>query len=349
MKTALKVSVLSPGLADPWAAWAPIDELAALLVRYFNAELLLPQPQDPSSLQRLMGGSGASYGPVQTDGGDVLIVVARMPADLAAIRSITDYRRKFKRIVAWVTDSYFQAGFTRDTAEYDAITVTAHEDIAFVRDKFSTSVHQCYQGADCLTWVPRQEVARSIDLISFGRTPPSYHRQLQQDFHGPDSPYLYLHSPLGNLQGPIVQTERGMLFKVLRRTSFSLAFHLFVEPQGNRPRSTMVTSRWLESLLSGCIVAGKRPQSRMAEEMLFWPGSTVELSDDAVFAVQELIEMLKSNDGFVEQRRSNIRHMLLHHDWRFRIRQLCEIFALEVPALLLEDLDRVQSLAGTFE
>ena len=349
METALKVSVLSPGLADPWVAWAPIDELATMLARYFKAELLLPASREPSSIQRLIGRSGTNYGPVQTDGGDVLFVVARMPSDLAAIRSIADCRKKFKRIVAWVTDSYFQAGFTRDTAQYDAITVTAHEDIAFVRDKFSTQAYQCYQGADCLTWVPRQEIARVIDLISFGRTPPSYHRQLQQDFHGPDSPYLYLHSPLGNLQGSIVHTERGMLFKLLRRTSLSLAFHLYVEPQGNRPRSSMVTSRWLESLLSGCIVAGKRPQSRMAEEMLFWPGSTVELSDDPVIAVQELTEMLRAGDEFGQQRRSNIRHMLLHHDWRFRIRQMCELFSLEVPSSLLEDLDRVQSLASTFE
>ena len=70
---------------------------------------------------------------------------------------------------------------------------------------------------------------------------------------------------------------------------------------------------------------------------------------DAKIAVQELLEMLKSGDGFGQQRRANIRHMLLHHDWRFRIRQLCEIFALEVPPSLTEDLDRVRSLADTFE
>ena len=345
----MKVSVLSPGLADPWVAWAPIDELASLLAHYFKAELLLPAPPPESSVRRLLLGEGARFEPVETEGGDVLIVVARMPSDLAAIRSISDCRKKFKHIVGWVTDSYFHAGFTRDTADYDAVTVTAHEDVAFVREKYSTTVHPCYQGADCLTWAPRQEVARPIELISFGRTPPSYHRQLQQEFHRPESPYLYLHSPLGNLQGSIGHAERGMLFKVLRRTSISLAFHLFVEPQGDRPRSAMVTSRWLESLMSGCIVAGKRPQSRMAEEMLFWHGATVEISDDPVIAVQELLEMIGASAGYAEQRRSNIRHMLLHHDWRQRIRRLCDLFSLEVPPLLIEDLDRLKSLASTFE
>ena len=345
----MKVSVLSPGLAEPGVAWAPIDELASLLAHYFNAELLLPAPRPESTVRRLIEGEGARFTPVETEGGDVLIVVARMPSDLAAIRSIKDCRKKFKHIVAWITDSYFHAGFTRDTADFDAVTVTAHEDVAFVREKYSTTVHTCYQGADCLTWAPRQEVARSIELISFGRTPSSYHRQLQQEFHRPDSPYLYLHSPLGNLKGSTVHAERGMLFKVLRRTGISLAFHLFVEPQGDRPRSAMVTSRWLESLMSGCIVAGKRPQSRMAEEMLFWHGATVEISDDPVIAVQELLEMIRASDGFAEQRRSNIRHMMLHHDWRLAIRRLCEIFSLEVPPMLIEDLDRLKALASTFE
>ena len=35
-----------------------------------------------------------------------------------------------------------------------------------------------------------------------------------------------------------------------------------------------------------------------------------------------------SDDELAAQRRSNIRHMLLHHDWRDRIRRLCDLFAL---------------------
>jgi hypothetical protein len=223
--------------------------------------------------------------------------------------------------------------------------VTAHEDAAFPRERFGVAVHQLYQGADCLTWVPRRERQREIDVIGFGRTPPSYHAQLARMFHGAASPHLYLHSPLGNVAGPTVHLERGMLFKLLHRTRISLAFHLYVEPQGDRPRSMMVTSRWLESLLAGCIVAGKRPVSRMADDMLSWPGATVELADDPQQAGEQVLDLLADDDGLAAQRRSNMRHMLLQHDWRHRIRRMCELFQLPVPAALDADLGRVHALA----
>ena len=139
-----------------------------------------------------------------------------------------------------------------------------------------------------------------------------------------------------------------MLFKLLHRTRVSLAFHLYVEPQGDRPRSMMVTSRWLESLLSGCIVAGKRPVSRMADEMLSWPGATVELSDDPGQAGEQVIGLLARDDELHAQRRSNIRHAILNHDWRDRIRTMCRLFELPVPRALGEDLERLQALAADF-
>jgi len=226
--------------------------------------------------------------------------------------------------------------------------VTALEDAAFPRHTFGVITHPLHQGADCLTWVPRDTYARDVDLIAFGRTPPSYHEHFAQRFHAAQSPYLYLHSPLGHLTGPSVHRERGMSFKLLHRTRLSLAFHLLVEPQGNRPRSMMVTSRWLESLLSGCIVAGKRPVSQMADDMLCWPGATVELDDDAATAGEELAQMLAGNAAFEDQRRRNIREMTLRHDWRYRILELCTLFDLPRPPRLGEDLDRLEELAGRF-
>lgn len=343
----MKLSVLCAGHAAPHAGWVAIDELADLLVHYFDAELLsprrMPRPWPARVFRRR-----PCLEPLQSTGGDVLVVVAHSPADLDLIDAIPDCRRRFGRIHAWVTDSYFHAGFGRATARYDSITVTAHEDVALPRERFGIAVHQLYQGADCLAWVPRREAHREVDLMGFGRMPTSYHAHFARTFHPADSPHLYLHSPLGNVTGPTVHVERGMLFKLLHRTRISLAFHLYVEPQGDRPRSMMVTSRWLESLLSGCIVAGRRPVSRMADEMLFWPGATIELADDPRRATEELLDLLSRDDEFAPQRRSNIRHMLLHHDWRHRIGRMCQLFELPVPAALDADLGRVRALAEAF-
>lgn len=152
----MKLSVLYAGLAAPHAGWVAIDELAELLVHYFAAEVLSPKPVTGPWLKRMIRPHLAHFEPLQTRGGDVLIVVARGPGDLAMVNAIPNCRKKFSKIYGFVTDSYFQAGFVKETALFDAITVTAHEDVAFPASRYGIPVHQLYQGADCLTWVPRQ-------------------------------------------------------------------------------------------------------------------------------------------------------------------------------------------------
>ena len=339
------MTVLCAGLAAPHAGWAAIDELALLLARYFEAELLSPASIPGPLWRRLAGRPRPTFATQTAAGGDVLMVVARGPQDLALISSIPDARKRYARIHAFVTDSYFQAGFVQETRLYDSITVTAHEDMAYPTQRFGVQVHQLHQGADCLQWAPTQWHARDIDLIAYGRTPPSFHRAFMQRFHAARSPHLYLHSPLGHLAGPDIHLERGMLFKLLQRTGVSLAFHLLVEPEGSRPRSMMVTSRWLESLLSGCIVAGHRPISRMATDMLNWEGATVELAADPEQAADALERLLAHPDDMQMQRQRNVAQMLTQHDWRHRMQRMCGLFGWDVPARLQEDLNRLQERA----
>ncbi len=344
----MKTSILYAGLAAPHAGWVAIDELAELLAYYFQAEILSPKPLPVTWQSRLLYPNKTRFAPLHSAGGDLLIVVARSPHDLCMLTAIKECRKRFDKIYAIITDSYFQPGFVKQTALFDAITVTAHEDIDYPKSRFGIPVHQLYQGADCLTWAPRALKSREIDVIGFGRTPKSYHDLLSEQFHQASSPYLYLHSPLGNLSGPAVHLERGMLFKLLHRTRISLAFHLYVEPQVDRPRSMMVTSRWLESLLSGCVVAGRRPTSRMAEEMLFWPKATIELSEEPKHAIDELLELLSDNESLEQQRRINIAQTLSNHDWRYRIERFCGLMNLPVPEKLTPDLAKVRELAASF-
>ena len=139
-----------------------------------------------------------------------------------------------------------------------------------------------------------------------------------------------------------------MLFKLLHRTRISLAYHLLVEPQGSRPKSMMVTSRWLESLLSGCLVAGQRPVSRMADEMLNWEGATIELPPAPGDAADKLEELLGNNEAFDRQRQFNIERTIAQHDWHHRIAQMCRLFELPQPAILDNQLERLHTLSQTW-
>jgi hypothetical protein len=184
----MKMTVLCAGLSAPHAGWVAIDELAFILATCFDAELRSSPERPGPWLRRMAGRAKPRFAPIASSGGDVLIVVARGPGDLAMAAAIKDVRRKFARIHAFVTDSYFQAGFVDETALYDSITVTAHEDVAYPAERFGIKVHQLYQGTDCLRWAPRQDFAREIDIMAFGRTPPSYQACFTKRFHAPDSP-----------------------------------------------------------------------------------------------------------------------------------------------------------------
>lgn len=124
-----------------------------------------------------------------------------MRRSLSMIDAIANCRGKFGRIVGWVTDSYFAAGFGRALSQYDAITVTAREDMAHPQARHGLAVHHVYQGIERPGLGP-VDGARAIDLIGFSHMPPSYHAHFAARFHPASSPHLYLHSPLGNVTGP---------------------------------------------------------------------------------------------------------------------------------------------------
>jgi hypothetical protein len=260
------------------------------------------------------------------------------------LRSIPNARENFRNIAGYVIDSYFTDDFESTTKHYDHIFATTQEGADVVRSRFGVPSTVLRQGFDCLNWASVDQV-RSIDLIGFGRQPTSYHREFQHTFHQHGSPILYLHSPIGTLRGTGVRDERPMMLKLLQRSKISLAFHLLMEPQGSRPRAaSFVTTRWLESLTSGCVVVGKRPPGQMADEMFCWPNALLEIPDSPKEA-SAMIAALASDINFLQKTRvRNVLEMCRRHDWRYRIRDIFVHFNLQLPMLLTKELSSLDRL-----
>jgi hypothetical protein len=83
----------------------------------------------------------------------------------------------------------------------------------------------------------------------------------------------------------------------------------------------------------------------MAEEMLDWTGSTIELSTEPEQAVQELQLLLQDEGALRQQRRTNVYNTLQRHDWRQRIHTLCTLNGWDVPAALHDELQQLEALA----
>jgi hypothetical protein len=336
----------------PFNGWVAIDEFEDLVARLGSFRIAVPRIRRslPWPLGRVRDksfGVFARLDPIEQSG-ELLLVVAHTPGDLQMLSSVPNARRMFRHIAGYVIDSYFTEDFGPYVTGYDHVFTTTEEGADLVRNRFGVSSSVLRQGFDCLNWACA-DADRSIDLIGFGRQPPNYHAAFQRAFHSHQSPFLYLHSPIGTISGEAVWRERPMLLKLLQRSRISLAFHLLVEPIANRPRSAeFVTSRWFESLASGCIVVGKRPRGAMADELFGWPHALLELPDDPSKAVT-MIEELAVDTGFIEATRlRNVTEMCERHDWRYRIRDIYRHFQLPLPELLVRELamlnDRTLSL-----
>jgi hypothetical protein len=334
----------------PFVGWAAIDEFENMFSRLCDCRIVVPVSRRPLPwfLDRLRNKIQRSFVSISEclPGGDLLLVIARTPGDLHMIYSLGDARKRFRYVAGFVIDSFFSGGFGPGTRLFDHIFSTSEEGAETVRRRFGVPSSVLRQGFDCLNWSCIDD-ARCIDLIGFGRQPPSYHHAFQARFHKKDSQLLYLHSPIGTTTGPAVWDERPMLFKLLQRSKISLAFNLDVEPYRVRPgASGFVTSRWFESLASGCVVVGKRPLGPMADDMFFWPDATIDLPDDPLAAPQAIEELASELPLLRSIRARNVLEMSRHHDWRYRIRDIYQHFGMDLPSPLTRELLALEQLCA---
>jgi Glycosyl transferases group 1 len=332
------ITLISQRVADPFVGWIVIDEFEDLFVEYTGATLSTPISR--TNWQGLAGKLKRKLVPdynfeTPPPSADILFVVARAPIDLSVIRAIPDLKKRFSRVVAFLIDGYFLEGYPGCTSDYDHIFVTNMVGKKHIEDNYGVKCSIVRQGFDCLRWAS-VSAHRSIDILGFGRLPPSYHQALIQRHHNELSPYLYLHSPLGNTSGPTVLKERAMLYKVLQRSKIALAFHMLIEPPPNRPVAMFLTNRWFETLGAGCVVVGKRPTGEMADEILSWEDATFELPDSAEDACDYISELLQDTDKLAATRQLNVQNMRNKHDWRFRIEQMLEILGVSASPPLVE-------------
>ncbi len=330
----------------PFVGWVAIDEFEDLFSRLCDAQIATPARRH---FEGLVGKIGRRYrrpfDAVRLDAnGELLLVVARKPSDLTVLRDVQMARRRFRYIAGYVIDSYFTEDFTREVKDFDHVFCTSQVGVDAIRHRFGGSSSVLWQGFDCLNWTCLNP-SRSVDVIGFGRQPPTFHRAFQKEFHRARSGILYLHSPIGASVGREVLEERPMMLKLLQQSKLSLAFNLLSEPEGSRPRALdFVTSRWFESLTCGCLVIGKRPIGPTAEAILCWPDATIDLPDDPAEASSTIVQ-LSSNLGFLEKvRMRNIVEMCHRHDWRYRIRDIYLHFGLKLPTRLVKELAELDLL-----
>lgn len=328
--------------------WGPVNTMVRLAARLLEADLMVV-PDTPlgqaAKLRLLLP---------RIRGRDTLLVVAAVPEHLNAVLCVPGLRHRFGTVAGWVIDCWWTdrvpVAVTRGRL-YDRLLVTEKGVVSHWQQASGLPVTWLPLGTDALAAWRRRVVkdgsgprgadpvgvpadgpwdgGRPVDLQRMGRQAPAWDDDAALARCAAD------HGLVMGARPPFGATAAASYRNVLdsyRRAKVVLAFTNLVSPaEYTHPTREYVTSRWLDALAGGALVAGRRPREEGSDELL-WEGATVDLPvDDLEAGMAQLA--LRLADWSPREALALQVEALRRLDWRLRLRVLATELGLECPAL----------------
>ncbi|MDB9528392.1 glycosyltransferase [Oscillatoria sp. CS-180] len=303
-----------------------------------------------------------------SDETNVLILIGVHGAFLEILKSIPEWREKFDVVVAYIFDAWLVDAFPSLTQQLDHLFVPLNGLIEPLQKEFSIPVSYWPHSANVLDH-GSANIARCIDIASYGRVPTQYHAQLfercnqsSQDLfyyrQVPEEADLYPDEPYTPQR--FDYQHKVLLKKILSRSKISLAFDFTYTSKGSvalsnyqeHPsyfyRKPTLTPRWFEGLASGTAIVGKRPPSKEADRLLDWKDATIELPDRPEEGVEAIMNLLADKERLTAIHRRNYWQMLKKHDTRWRVKACLDQLRLPIPSKLQSDLEKIDYQSRNF-
>lgn len=272
------------------------------------------------------------------------LLICPSPYDLCRVLQVADWRQKYRKIVAWVFDTFwpqFIPGFLRWSRLFDHVFVTEQEDLETWRKIMPSPVDWLSWGSDALRF-GSDNATRNIDLLRFGRQPSQWESDDETAAecarHG-----LAFH---GRPATPADCTANQLLLmQSLSNAKFALAFsNRFTPMVPMHPTRQYLTGRWTDALASGATMAGIPPRSETVSALL-WPEALLDLGTT------------DRNDGLAvlgsaaqtwtpARAKQNYLKSLERLDWRWRFQRISAVFGTAAP-MLDKDLATIQAILAS--
>jgi hypothetical protein len=322
---------------DEGTGWSPVAHMARLAAQCFDAELVSPEPRQPTPWEKLR-----ALGARRT-GSETCLVIAPYPWDVTSFLQVEGWWRRFGRTAVWIIDSFWVnmiPRLARSVRLFDHLFVTTEEDvIGWSRASRSPTTHLPW-GTDALRLGSRNPLRR-LDLLRVGRQPPEW----EDDRATAEA--CQRHGLRFEGRPPVpasVDEAQGSLMARYAESRFVLAFSNRVNPtRYTHPTREYVTGRWVDALACGAVVAGVAPGSPDARRLL-WPGATLELGG---VRREEGLRILAdaARRWSPAQARLNHRNALERLDWRWRFEEIATVLG-ESPPRLCAELDELRAAIG---
>ena len=312
--------------------------MARLAAELLNGELVVLRPSNITLIHKL--GTILPRG----DRGVDCLVICPSPSCLSSFLQITNWRQKYRVLIAWVFDSFWTEHiprFARWTRVFDQVCVTEQEDLDAWRKMLHTPIEWLPWGSDVLR-LGSDNPSRHFDLLRFGRQPLRWNDDVTTRSEC-DSRGLVFRGRPPELKDA---TESELsLMNYLRNTKFTLAFSNLVSPNPQtHPTREYLTGRWTDALAAGAIVAGVPPRSETVKSLL-WPEALLDIG--TTNQCDGLVVMAAAVRGWTPARaRLNYVRSLERLDWRWRFKKLAELLGIRSDQLDKELTDLSAVLAS---
>ena len=276
--------------------------------------------------------------------------------------SIDNWRTRFDKVCAYVTDSFISESdynkspwrkrFSKSMKTIgmlDYIFISTGSNVAEFQEFYNIPAMFIPIACDVVKFGSSNS-NRFIDINGYGRQDPEISALLADIYNKPGTPDIYYHTDhMQTMSVKNHQQQRYLFWKILQQSKILLAYDPVKADTSNRFKFSFVALRWMEGITAGCLVVGKRPDCKEAEELLFWEDSTIELPDE-INAIPGSIRTLLEDTQHVEAiRNRNYLHALKYHDWRYRFADIHSALGLEYPQALVNELAAIKESAQSIE
>ncbi|MBD2020133.1 glycosyltransferase family 1 protein [Leptolyngbya sp. FACHB-36] len=358
----MNIYVLSDRGMCSSVSYDPLFELEDILAQTCSATILAPlyrsmmmwaQSRSPllaKGIARTIGVYESTALPKSSDGPNVLLMVLPFSARLQLLSSIPNWRSRFDVVAAYIFDAWSPEAYPSVARQLDHIFVPMPEIVNSIQSTLEVPVSLLPFASDVLTYGCGR-LERTIDVISYGRIPPAHHLAFANAFDAPDSSRVYYRStprpghdfaqviPSDQQRHPL---DTQQLYQRLQTSKLALAYDTLYPGMRQFPYS-FVTLRWFQCGAAGCAVVGKRPTTPLADELLDWKDSTIDLPDDPCESVDFIHALLQDTPRLHAIHQRNYLRNLDRHDWRHRLQTLLTTLGLPLPHALAQQLDDVRS------
>jgi hypothetical protein len=314
------------------AGWTPIQHMVAIAAQMLEAPVIAIDHRMPSRITQALSVLNRRD---RNTGDELCLMVCAGPGELLKVLRLAEWRTRFKFIAAWIIDSFWTthiSSIVKVSNPFDQFFVTSIEDVDLWRQTTGVPTSWLPWGADVLRR-GGTTAERDWDVTRVGRQPPEWSDDAEVSEASARLGIKFRGRPLS--LGLSTQENQRLLMGIYSSTKYVLAFSNSVNPESyTHPTRQYLTGRWVDSLGCGATVAGVRPRSETADELL-WPGATLEFPS---VQRREGLEILTGAiASWSPQDAAHNYHMALKKlDWRWRFNVLATLFRINSHVLTKE-------------